>query len=371
MRRIGKIMLCVVILVISGFSSNESVVSAREAKPQEEIESFLKAAFDKRAKALIDQNIQALAVDYLPNKWSNNAYSNEKRRTHYVNVWSSKRLIRLVKAESEIRLIRVKINEERATVSLVQSLKVSYDYLNRMIPVQSFGVGTRHFMTLEKKDGKWLISREWYLDPLDENVDKIAEISGGSLPFVKSNPKITEGKRFNRQQALAYANKYAGAAWGAGNNHRYNQNYLDYTSRGGDCTNFASQVIGDKKAGGLPMTHVWRSAKSGGTQSWVRTDSFSHFILNSGYGKLVSKGDFQHIVSPTKENPNGAVSQLLPGDLIGYIIEGNDVDHFSVIVGHDDYGYPLVNSHTADRYRVPFDLGWDKYTKYLLIHIRD
>ncbi|MNE50403.1 putative amidase domain protein [compost metagenome] len=170
---------------------------------------------------------------------------------------------------------------------------------------------------------------------------------------------------------MAYANKYAGAAWGAGNNHRYNQSYLDYTSRGGDCTNFASQVIGDKKAGGLPMTYVWRSGKSGGTQSWVRTDSFSHFILNNGYGKLVSKGDFQHIVSPTKDNPNGAVSQLLPGDLIGYIIKGSDVDHFSIVVGHDDYGYPLVNSHTADRYRVPFDLGWDKYTKYLLIHIKD
>ncbi|MDT2264397.1 hypothetical protein P7H17_02880 [Paenibacillus larvae] len=40
-------------------------------------------------------------------------------------------------------------------------------------------------------------------------------------------------------------------------------------------------------------------------------------------------------------------------------------------MGHDAKGYPLVNSHTADRYRVPFDLGWDKSTKYLLIHIND
>ena len=47
-----------------------------------------------------------------------------------------------------------------------------------------------------------------------------------------------------------------------------------------------------------------------------------------------------------------------------------DVDHFSVVVGYDNQGYPLVNSHTADRYRVPFDLGWDKHTKYLLIHIQ-
>lgn len=371
MKIIGKIMLCVLVVITAGFSFSGAEVSARETKPKEEIETFLKRVFDKRAKALVDQNIEELAADYLPNRWSTNAYNNEKRRITYVNAWADKRAIRLVDVDCGIRLIRVKIGDESATVSLVQSMKVSYDYLNQIIPVQSFGIGTRHFMTLKKTDGKWLISREWYLDPLDENPDKIAETPDGSAPSAKSSQKVTGGKKYNRLQALDYANKYAGAAWGAGNNHRYNQNYLDYTSRGGDCTNFASQVIGDKKGGGLPMTHVWRSGKSAGSQSWVRTDSFSNFILHSGYGKLVAKGDFNRIVSSTKENPNGAIARLLPGDLIGYIIEGNDVDHFSIVVGHDDYGYPLVNSHTADRYRVPFDLGWDKYTKYVLIHIRD
>ncbi|MMZ64716.1 putative amidase domain protein [compost metagenome] len=75
---------------------------------------------------------------------------------------------------------------------------------------------------------------------------------------------------------------------------------------------------------------------------------------------MIAKGDFQHIVTPTKEHPNGAIARLQPGDLIGYIIQGNDIDHFSILVGFDPNGYPLVNSHTADRYQVPFDLGWDR-----------
>ncbi|MOA26399.1 hypothetical protein D3C78_1471910 [compost metagenome] len=69
------------------------------------------------------------------------------------------------------------------------------------------------------------------------------------------------------------------------------------------------------------MTYACRYAKRDGvTQSWIRTDSFSEFILYNGYGELVSKGDFAHIVTPTKKHPHGAISHLQPGDLIGHIL---------------------------------------------------
>ncbi|MEF2967157.1 amidase domain-containing protein [Paenibacillus sp. M1] len=371
MRTIGKWMICMIVLSVCCLYRGEEVLAKRN-KPKDEVEVYLKHVFDKRADVLVNQKISDLEADYLTNKVSRNALFNEFRRVKYINTWAAIRAIKLIDADSEIRIVRTKVTDETAVVSIVQSLKISYDYLNEIVPVQSFGIGTRHFITLKKSEGEWKIAREWYLDPLDENPDKIAETKTGVAPSVKTKVDWDGGKKFNRKQAVAYANKYAGLAWGAGNNRRYNQYYLDYTSRGGDCTNFASQVIGDKKGGGLPMTSNWRYGKhSGGTQYWVRTDSFSYFLTRSGYGKLVGKGDFQHIVEPTKEHPQGAIARLLPGDLVGYIIDGNDVDHFSVIVGFDDYGYPLVNSHTADRYRVPFDLGWDRYTKYVLIHIND
>ncbi|WP_233182995.1 amidase domain-containing protein [Paenibacillus sonchi] len=303
---------------------------------------------------------------------SKNAFRHERNRTEYMNTWADKRNIKLIHADSSIRIIRRTISGDTAKVSLVHSLKIAYVYNKKIIPEQFFGVGTRHFMTLKKSNGNWKIAREWYLDPLDENPRKIAEKPKGAAPSVKSKSDQDEDKNFNRTRAVAYANKYAGAAWGAGNQHHYNKKYLDYTGKGGDCTNFASQVIGDpEEGGGLQMKGGWRYFyKSGGTQTWVHTDSLSRFLLRSGYGKLIAKGNYQQIMCPSKKYPGGAVSELQPGDLVGYILRHDDTDHFSVIVGFDDSGYPLVNSHTADRYRVPFDLGWDEDTKYQLFHIK-
>jgi len=36
--------------------------------------------------------------------------------------------------------------------------------------------------------------------------------------------------------------------------------------------------------------------------------------------------------------------------------EKGRLEHLAVVVARDSRGYPLVNSHTADRYRVPWDL---------------
>lgn len=339
-----------------------------------EVQVALKDIFTGRAQVLINQNSRLLNHYYLTDQAAGrNAVQNEQRRTRYVNAWASKRSIKLVKAHSDFRIIRTNVQGDTAKVSVVQSLKISYAYINKTIPEQSFGIGTRHFMTLKRTRGSWMIAKEWYLDPLDENPDKIAESPGGQAPSVKPEPLASGKTRYNRARAVAYADKYAGAAWGAGNRHRYNRKYLDYTGKGGDCTNFSSQVLGDiDEGGGLAMRAGWRYFYgSGGTQTWVQTDAFRNFLLYSGYGTMVAKGTFSEIVTPTSRYPLGAASKLQIGDLVGYILKHNDTDHFSVITGFDLGGYPLVNSHTADRYRVPFDLGWDEHTKYELIHIRD
>lgn len=130
--------------------------------------------------------------------------------------------------------------------------------------------------------------------------------------------------------------------------------------------------MGDpKEGGGLHMTGHWRyDFGSGASPAWVQANLFKNFILYRGYGQFIAKGTFADIVKPTLRFSNGTISQLKPGDLIGYEINGY-LGHFSIVTGYDVNGYPFVNSHTGDRYHVPFDLGWDKYTNFLLIHIRD
>ncbi|NUU63515.1 amidase domain-containing protein [Paenibacillus agri] len=366
--------LSLILILLTSFSLPSAMVNAEESKENQEVDAALKQIFADRAQTLTDQQTERLKDVYLTQQTlSKNAYHNESNRTAYINAWAAKRSVKLVKANSSIRIIRRNVNGDTAKVSLVQSLKLSYVYLNEVIPPQSFGIGTRHFMTLKKINGSWKIAREWYLDPLDENPDTIADSPDGLAPSVKPASAASGKSRYNRSRAVAYADKYAGTAWGAGNHHRYNRKYLDYTGKGGDCTNFASQAVGDpEEGGGLPMKLGWRYFyQTGGTQTWVQTDAFRNFLLRSGYGTMVAKGTYKEIVAPSRKHAHGAISQLQAGDLIGYILKHNDTDHFSVITGFDEYGYPLVNSHTADRYRVPFDLGWDKYTKYELIHIRD
>jgi len=364
--------LIVLLFVCVSFSIAPGKMAANsDADPS--VTSFLNELYALRANLLIHQDQVQIKQHYVHgHKTSDFAMRQEFKRAEYLQAWSEKRGIRFIDAKSNIRIIRIKFEGDLARISLVQSLKLQYAYLHSNAPAQSFGIGTRHALTLKKGDHGWLLYKEWYLDPLEENPNLIPVTSDGSkLPFVPNEPVMPPDNKYNRKRALAYANKYAGIAWGAGNHHRYNRNYKDYTGQGGDCTNFASQVIGDpKEGGGLPMTSAWRyHFGKEGSESWVRTDSFHHFLIRSGYGKMIASGAFRDIVKPTSKFPHGAVSKLLPGDLIAFVMHG-DVDHFSVVVGFDHQGYPLVNSHTADRYRVPFDLGWDKYTQYLLIHIQ-
>ncbi|MFD0681965.1 MULTISPECIES: amidase domain-containing protein [unclassified Paenibacillus] len=372
MKRLNWLMiiLCVLLCPVQVFATDTE-------DETQDIRTFLIKLFNDRTQLLIDQKPEAINHYYeKTNTKSRYAYEQELLRCKYINTWAEKRGIVFSAAESSIRIKRIKKEGDLVRVSLNQSLQLSYVYKTDNYNPQFFGIGTRHALTLKKMNGEWLVLREWYTDPLTENPKWIQELDGFPNPaFTKSETDTLQTsdkkkKRYDRERAVEYANKYAGDAWAAGNDHRYNKKYLDYTYKGGDCTNFASQVLGDQQeGGGLRMRSGWHYS-SEGSQAWVRTDSFKNFVLHSGYGRLVAKGYFTDVVRSTKKYSGGAVAELEPGDLIAYEMDG-DVDHFSILVGFDDHGYPLVNSHTADRYRVPFDLGWDKNTKYLLIHIND
>ncbi|MCY9514886.1 amidase domain-containing protein [Paenibacillus apiarius] len=372
-----------IILVICIFCM--SMLTQAAAAPKEvdkELAAYIQQLFSDRAQFLIHRDKDSLDRHYVSSiATSRNAMRHETDRAEYVQAWAERRGIQFVDAISHVRIIRINKQKDKAYISTVESLKLDYTYIHSMMPVQSFGIGTRHALTLTKTDGKWHVLREWYLDPLEENPKLIPDSDGmilssdrhiESSELGKESAGSNTTRKYNRDKAVAYANKYAGAAWGAGNKHRYHPNYRDYTGLGGDCTNFASQCIGDREeGGGLRMRGGWRHFQYvGGSRTWVQTDAFKDFLLSSGYGSLIARGSFQEIVTANERHPSGAIAKLRPGDLIAYMLRG-DVDHFSIVVGFDMNGYPLVNSHTADRYRVPFDLGWDKHTTYLLIQIRD
>jgi hypothetical protein len=266
-----------------------------------------------------------------------------------------------------------------------------------------FGIGTRHAIQLVRQGSGWVVRRDWYTDPLDEDT-LIPEVtpadvsaSGGMLAALRdwqrsgrwrcSPPGLEESMaagsvaqpqgtafaasvasgRYNREAAVRYARQFCGAAWGCGNGGRYNPEYRDYTDIGGDCTNFTSQVL---HAGGLPMTSVWYYRRgAGGSRAWVQTEALVNYLLASGRARLLARGRYPAVMTPdsTGRRP---IDRLEPGDVIGYQEKGRIV-HLAPVTGRDFRGYVVVNSHTADRNMVPWDVGWDQATVFWLLKIRD
>lgn len=360
------------VCLLSGALSAPAAAAA-EDEPQKSAALFLHKLYEARAAHLISCDSRLLDGLYADNKGAKAARKHEAARCEYVKAWAEARKINFVGASSAVRVTRVKSENGYIQASVVQSLQLSYAHRQPQANTLHFGIGTRHAVKLVRQGEEWRVANEWYSDPLDENPDRIPALTlpekdmAADMIFDKAVKR-----RYDRKKALEYADKYAGAAWGAGNNHRYNRKYRDYTPLGGDCTNFASQVIGDaEEGGGLRMNGSWQYWKnSGGSHAWIQTDRLKHFLLYSGYGSVAAKGVYAQVFHPTEQYPQGAFASLKPGDLIAYELEG-DIDHFAVFMGVDEKGYPLVNCHTADRFHVPFDLGWDDSTRYWLIHIRD
>jgi hypothetical protein len=335
-----------------------------------DLSDFINELIVERSQILIKGNPESISHYYIADsQTSQNAYKHEVKRVAYLQAWAKIRGVNFTKAESVIHISHQAINGGIAKVSLVNSLQLTYQYLDDRSAIQQFGLGTHHGITLKRMDGEWHIYSEWYSDPLDEDPALISVHTDIQKPSIFTAPQKAQ-KPYNRQQALIYANKYAGAAWGAGNERKYNSKYRDYSNLGGDCTNYASQVIADSsEGGGLTMTSTWfYQNNAGGSEAWVRTDSLKSFLISKGYGRIIASGGFKELSEPSLRYPQGAFANLSLGDLITYEMKG-DVDHFAILTGRDPKGYPLVNSHSTDRFHVPLDLGWDKFTRFSLIHI--
>jgi len=372
-----KIYYLVFLCLLFLFCAPQNVWPKEKKAYDPEITPFLYKLFNERNQLLITNQPQIIKKYYLTQeKASLFALQHEVMRSQYLATWARKRGIKIVNAIGVNHIKRIEKMGNIAKVYLHHTAKISYIYPNEPEKTQSFGIGTRHHIKLKKVNDQWFVVRESYIDPIEEDyslVPSTVESLPESLPPYQpeDNWRVFSGKgQYKREKAVLYAIKYAGAAWGAGNNHRYNPKYQDFTYMGGDCTNFASQVLGDpKEGGGLPMDKEW-FYQGTGSNAWVHTNSFKEHLLKNGYGQIIAEGSFAEVHQPTKTNPGGALAKLQPGDLIGYKMNG-DIKHFSIVVGRDHHGYVLVNSHTGDRNHVPWDLGWNNKTQYILIHIND
>lgn len=147
---------------------------------------------------------------------------------------------------------------------------------------------------------------------------------------------------YNRENALEYAHQWA---------YKRNPKYYDFENIGGDCTNFASQVIyaGSGVMNYTPTYGWYYKSSYDRTASWTGVDFFYKFLVNNK-----GAGPFAEVVD---------VKDARPGDVIQLSFEcGGVFNHSPVIV---QVGNPvrldniLVAAHTFDSdYHPVINYSW-------------
>lgn len=346
------------------------VVSAlTAASPDPGVSQFLKEMYALRARALITgEPVKELDRYYhLDSQHGQNALTHELGRIQYMQSWAPARRLKVTEAETLVTNLRVKVSGDTAEVSLIARTRLGYKYEGNDTRNQ-MGVGSWHWLQLTRQDGSWQVVKEFYLDAMGDEWTEPYVPAGAAVPQARLGALLEAAEeeavpvargQLNRQRAVEYAERFCGAAWGCGNKADYNQRYQSYQNLGGDCANFASQVL--TEGGGLKPDWAWRYDKAGST-CWVNAQAFTQYLSNSGRATVLARGTYQKV--------EPALSRLKPGDIVAYQSK-KGITHVSVVTGKDSGGVPIVSAHTADRFRNPWDLGWDKRTVFWLVHLHD
>ncbi len=143
---------------------------------------------------------------------------------------------------------------------------------------------------------------------------------------------------YQRNAAVAYAHRWA---------FDRNPAFYNYDAIGGDCTNFASQVL---LAGGAPMNFT-------PTFGWYYLDANNKAPAWTGVEYL-----YLFLTSPDRGcGPRGALvplEEIMPGDIIQLSFDGETFAHTPVVVATGKVPAPdniLLAAHSYDSDNRPLD----------------
>lgn len=350
---------------------------------KDEMTAVLENILNNRSKVFISGDFKVLDnyfdTSQKLGKW---AWEHEVQRIKYLRDWSKDRGIAFTNIESTVKLKKLtKVSDDHMKVTFDEIYKFDYIYKDDVNPIaNSFGVRLTHVGEIKKVNEGWKFYKDWYLDCFNDAIQGYNAI----IPeeYVSADyaydvvPATNLKSTYNREKAVEYADKYSAIPWANDGDSSYNKKYRNYNGIGGDCTNYVSQCLGDKEAGNLRFDGVWycrygRGSNTAGSAAWLNAQKFKNYLIYSGKGKQIAKGNYKKLTTAAASNNNIVpTSQLMLGDIISFEEKGKVV-HNAIVTGFDSHGYPLVNTHTVDRYHVPWDLGWgDKDIQFFLIHIR-
>lgn len=332
----------------------------REAKKErEKFQVLLKDLFDFRNKAILNKNEDILkGIFDTDKKFGIWAYEHEIKKMKYLENWSNKQGVKFNNISAKVSVRKVR-EREKNLYGVICTVSTEYKYVYEgQKDVNSFRIGTEHYLHVKKEGKKYKIVKEWYTDPFADSLNLENINSDDIRNFIASKQGVEVNLTAEQKKGVDYAHKYAGAASLEKDGMTFNKNYRNYNPEGGDCANFASQIMFE--SGKFTKNDTWNYDKEG-TKAWVNAQAFKNYLLYSGRGSLLTKGTFEEVYKEAY--------YLRPGDIVGYE-KGGRITHVSTVTGLDSKGYPLVTCHNTDRLLVPWDLGWsDKKIKFHIIKV--
>lgn len=342
----------------------ENLVATSNMEGEEvnnQYKDLLENLFDYRNKALLEKNDNILKELYDTDKkfglW---AYEHEVKKMKYLENWSSKQGVKFKDIKTKVKIKKVKEKEKNLYgIICTVSTEYKYSYENQEDITDMFRIGTYHYLNVKIIDNQYVITKEWYTDPFADSLNLENIKSDDIKKYILSSKSVDLSLTPEQEKAIDYAHRYSGAAADEEYGLKFNSKYRDYNPEGGDCANFASQIMFE--SGRFKKNPTWNYSDGDGTKAWVNAQAFKNYILYSGRGTLLAKGSYEDVY---KQAYN-----LRPGDFVGYE-KGGRITHVSTVTGLDSKGYPLVTCHNTDRLLVPWDLGWsDKKIKFHIIKV--
>ena len=345
----------------SKVSEIEAIKIDEDDQIKQQYQLLLQNLFDYRNKAILEQNEEILKELYDTDKktglW---AYEHEVEKMKYLKNWSSKQGVTFNDIKTKVKIRKVK-EKETDLYGIICNVATDYNYSyeNEKDVKNIFRIGTEHYLNVKIKDNQYIITKEWYTDPFADSLNleniKSDDIRSYILAQQKPDIQLTQ----EQQKAIDYAHRYCGVSTEEEYEFKFNREYKNFNPDGGDCANFASQIM--YESGRFKKNSIWNYNNRDGTKAWVNAQGFKNYILNSGRGSLICKGSYEETY---KESYN-----LRPGDFVAYE-KGGRITHVSTVTGMDSKGYPLVTCHNTDRVLVPWDLGWSNKTiRFHLIRV--
>ena len=345
----------------SKVSEIEAIKIDEDDQIKQQYQLLLQNLFDYRNKAILEQNEEILKELYDTDKktglW---AYEHEVEKMKYLKNWSSKQGVTFNDIKTKVKIRKVK-EKETDLYGIICNVATDYNYSyeNEKDVKNIFRIGTEHYLNVKIKDNQYIITKEWYTDPFADSLNleniKSDDIRSYILAQQKPDIQLTQ----EQQKAIDYAHRYCGVSTEEEYEFKFNREYKNFNPDGGDCANFASQIM--YESGRFKKNSIWNYNNRDGTKAWVNAQGFKNYILNSGRGSLICKGSYEETY---KESYN-----LRPGDFVAYE-KGGRITHVSTVTGMDSKGYPLVTCHNTDRLLVTWDLGWSNKTiRFHLIRV--